>query len=87
MTRVVLDTNVFVSAVLSSAPITVIDHWRAGHFQLIVTGEIVSEYLRVLRRPKFALPTDVVDDIQAYVFCKAEFVTPGQRVCVVKADL
>ncbi len=76
MMRVVLDTNVFVSALLGGKLQAVIDAWRAGDFQLIVTDEIVREYLTVLRRPRFALPPDLVDDILAYVFRRAVFLAP-----------
>jgi len=86
MTRVVLDTNVFVSAVLGGRLAAVIDHWLAGQFTLLVTGEIVREYLAVLRRPKFALPDTTIDDIIGYVFHKAEFVTPTEQLHLVEAD-
>ena len=86
MMRVVLDTNVFVSALLGGKLRAVMDTWRAERFQLIVTDEIVLEYLAVLRRPRLALPPDVVDDILAYVFHKAEFLTPQQHLHVVETD-
>lgn len=86
MIRVVVDTNVFISAVLGGALGNMIDHWRAGDFTLLVTDAIVREYLTVLRRPKFALPSDVVDSIIGYVFHKAEFVTPTEQLRVIEAD-
>ena len=86
MTRLVLDTNVFVSAVLGATLAAVMDQWRAGRFTLIVTDEIVGEYLTVLRRSKFGLPPDVIDDIIGYVFRKARFVTPVERLRVIQAD-
>lgn len=86
MTRVVLDTNVFVSAVLGGRLAAVIDHWRAGRLTLVVTDEIVGEYLSVLRRPKFGLPDDLIDDVMGYLFRHAEFVTPAERLQVVQAD-
>jgi hypothetical protein len=63
MMRVVLDTNVFLSAALGGTLKAVIERWRAGYFTLVVTEEIAGEYLAVLRRPKFGLPNDVIDDI------------------------
>ena len=84
--RVVLDTNVFVSAVLGSELGLVMEQWRAGHFELLVTGEIVREYFRVLRRPRFALPSEVVDDLLAYVFREADFATPTERMRAVESD-
>ena len=86
MKRVVRDTNVLVSAVLGGRTAPVLAHWRAGHFALVVTEAIVREYLTVLRRPKFGLPAEVVDDIAGYVFRKAEFVTPMERLTVIVAD-
>ena len=86
MKRVVLDTNVLVSAVLGGRTTPVLAHWRAGHFTLVVTEAIVREYLTVLRRPKFGLPAEVVDDIAGYVFRKAEFVTPIEHLTVIVAD-
>ena len=84
--RVVIDTNVFVSSVLGGALAEILNRWRAGQFTLIVTDEIVREYLEVLRRPKFALPVDVVDTIIGYVFHRAEFVIPAEPLAVVSAD-
>ena len=84
--RVALDTDVFVCAVLGGTLEAVIDHWRAGRFTLVVTDEVAGEYLAVLRRPKFGLPTDVIDDIIGYVFRRAEFVTPVERLRVVESD-
>ncbi len=86
MMRIVLDTNVFLSAALGGALRAVIDHWRAGHFTLVVTDQIVGEYLSVLRRPKFGLPNEVVDDLIGYVFRKAEFVVSVERLRVIQAD-
>jgi len=72
--------------VLGGVLAAVIEHWRAGHFVLLVTDEIVHEYLVVLRRPKFALPVEVVDDIIGYVLHKAEFVTPSEHLRVIQVD-
>lgn len=84
--RVVLDTNVLVSAMLGGVAQMVLDHWQAGAFELVVTTEIVQEYLKVLRRPKFGLPLDVINNIGAYVYHKAIFVMPSKRINVIVAD-
>ena len=84
--RAVVDTNVILSAVLGGALSPLLDHWRAGHFTLVVTTEIAHEYLTVLRRPKFSLSAEVVEAIGAYMFRKAEFVTPTERLLVIKVD-
>jgi uncharacterized protein len=81
--RVVLDTNVFVSALLGGSLQVLLIRWGAGSFELIVSDEIVQEYLGVLRRPKFDLPSEVVDPIMAQIFNRAEFVTPDEHIEVV----
>lgn len=46
--RVVLDTNVFVSGVFfSGPPYRILDAWRRGRIQLVVSPEILAEYRRV----------------------------------------
>ena len=84
--RVVIDTNVILSAVLGGALKAILDHWQNGRFVLVVTDEIVREYLDVLQRSKFGLRGDVIDNIATFVFQFAEFVTPAEHVQVVKAD-
>lgn len=86
MMRVVIDTNVFVSAVLGSTLQEIFDLWLVGSFELIVSNEIVQEYLGVLRRPKFHLTTDIIDPIMAQIFQRAEFVTSETSIDIIKAD-
>ncbi len=51
MIRVVIDTNVFVSSFLSRGmPWQVIRLWRDEKITLCLSGEIVDEYVAVLRR-------------------------------------
>jgi putative PIN family toxin of toxin-antitoxin system len=51
--RVVLDTNVVVSAVMSArgAPNAIMRAWANDEFQLLVNESIVAEYADVLTRP------------------------------------
>ena len=50
MLRVVLDTNIFVSGLLSKTglPAKILDAWRAGQYLLITSPPIVAEIRRVL---------------------------------------
>ena len=52
--RVVLDTNVLVSALLmdSSPPAQLIMHWRRGRFDLLTAAPQLDELRRVTRYPK-----------------------------------
>jgi len=61
--KVVIDTNVLVSAVLKDRdPETVIMFVASrDDFEWIVSKEIMAEYIEVLNRPKFGLPKDILD--------------------------
>ena len=46
--KVVVDTNVFVSGVFFSGPsYQILDAWRHGKVELVVSPEILDEYYRV----------------------------------------
>lgn len=86
MKRVVLDTNIFVSMALGGQVGKINDEWRAGKFILVVSEDIVSEYLDVLQRPKLHLKSRTIAAIVNRVYRKAEFVTPEEKIFVVLAD-
>ena len=52
--RLVIDTNVLVSALLSgtSLPAHLLDLWREGRFDLLTSAEQLDELMRVTRYPK-----------------------------------
>jgi len=52
--RVILDTNIFISALLSgsSAPARLLAQWRQGRFTLLSCEEQLEEMRRVTRYPK-----------------------------------
>ncbi|MDR3425233.1 MAG: putative toxin-antitoxin system toxin component, PIN family [Alphaproteobacteria bacterium] len=52
--RVVLDTNILVSALLveSSLPAQLLVHWRQGRFDLLTAAPQLDELMRVTRYPK-----------------------------------
>ena len=86
MKRVVLDTNIFVSMALGGHVGKINDEWRAGKFILVVSEDIVSEYLEVLQRPKLRLKSRTIATIVNRVYRKAEFVAPEEKIFVVLAD-
>lgn len=55
MRRVVLDANVYVSALLAptGSPAQILEGWADGQFDVIVSPLLLAELERVLRRPKF----------------------------------
>jgi uncharacterized protein len=52
--RIVLDTNVLVSALLSpgSVPGIVLSRWTTDSYEMLVSEPLLAEYLRVLERPR-----------------------------------
>ncbi len=54
--KVVLDTNVVISGMLTPAgtPGIIVDLWADGKIEVVVSQAVVMEYMGVLLRPKFA---------------------------------
>ena len=50
MSRVVVDTNVFISSFFGGNPRKIIDLWKSGDITLCLSKPIVDEYIEVLRR-------------------------------------
>ena len=86
MTRVVLDTNIFISAILGGSLKIIVDEWKAGKCTLVVSEAIAFEYLDVINRPKFKIQSDEIVSITDYLLRSAEFVTPEEKVLAVSAD-
>jgi putative PIN family toxin of toxin-antitoxin system len=84
--RVVLDTNVLVSGLLGGTAAEVIRRWRAGSFDLILSEEIMTEYADVLNRPRFNLPTWVVEELLGYIRARAAWVEPRGEIEIVARD-
>src|SRR5512137_2661990 len=56
MKRVVFDTNVLVSAILLKGRLTkLVDIWKRGAIQPVISRETFGEFTTVLSYPKFAL--------------------------------
>lgn len=56
MLRAVFDTNTLISGILHSGKVkTLVDAAVEGRIQLITSEEIIEEFSRVIKRPKFRL--------------------------------
>lgn len=84
--RVVIDTNVMVSAYLGGALRTLIVSWKSGKFSLLVSDAIAAEYREVLKRPKFKIEPAELDDFFALLLDRAEFVIPIETINVITDD-
>ena len=60
--KVVVDTNVVVSALLfGGTPGSLIDLWQMGAIRPLASKQIIAEYLRVLTYPKFKLSEEEIN--------------------------
>ncbi len=88
MIRAVLDTNTLISALLFSGTASrLIPLWQSRRITVLVSKEILEEYLRVLAYPKFQLSDQeiralVEDELLLFV----ETVRVRKRLAVVRRD-
>jgi putative PIN family toxin of toxin-antitoxin system len=82
--KVVLDTNIVVSAHLQGAgfPAFVLDLTLASKIQLYVTAEILEEYEVVLRRPRFGINPKKITQSIRLIKRKAKRVKPTRKLSV-----
>lgn len=72
--KVVIDTNVFISGVFfSGSPYQVLQAWRDGKIQLVISPEIMTEYRRVGEILSHERPGVDLSKILDYVFQNAVF--------------
>ena len=88
MKRVVIDTNVIVSAMLfGGTPGRLISLWKKKIIQPLITKEIILEYLRVLAYPDFQLTENEINFILYHEMLPFfEQVTITTRMSVVMKD-
>lgn len=86
--RVVLDTNVLVSALLFTGITSqMVPLWQKGSITVLLSREILDEYLRVLAYPKFQLSEEEIKGlIEEELLPFVQVIKPGTRIHVVKRD-
>jgi len=82
MIRVVIDTNILVSALLQpeSVPAAVFMLALSGEVQLCVSDAVFAEYDEVIRRPHFKRGHDVIDGTLQSIRELGHWVKPEVRV-------
>jgi putative PIN family toxin of toxin-antitoxin system len=87
MLRVVLDTNVIVSAVVSGGkPRQLFDKGIDGRFQIVVSEFILKEVGTVLRRPKFKASDDEISNTILTLMQSGDVTTVTSDFKIVKED-
>ena len=87
MIRLVLDTNVLVSALIStrSNPARLLD--AAGkNYSLFISKEILRELEDVISRDKFGFSSEIIDSAIEAILSYSEVVNPEIKLDVVKSD-
>ena len=76
-TKIVLDTNVVVSAFgWTGAPNHIFQKCIEGHFELYLSLPLIDEIRRVISYPKFDFTRDEIDEFISIVIETAEIVEP-----------
>ena len=77
--RIVLDTNVVVSGLLSpyGPPATILRLVAVGDLRLCFDGRILAEYRQVLGRERFGFDPDDIEDLLEQVESDGELVAAG----------
>ena len=88
LTRVVLDTNTVISALLFSGTAShLVSLWQGHRITVLVSRDILHEYLRVLAYPKFKLRDEEIQRlIEEELLPFVETVRVHRHLAVVRRD-
>ena len=87
MIRVVLDTNILISAILFGGnPRQVLEKAIRGEIRLCISGPILEELQGVLRRSKFDYSPEAIQVILTELIAISDFVNPSKNIHVVPED-
>jgi putative PIN family toxin of toxin-antitoxin system len=85
--RLVLDTNVLISALLFGGnPQTVLEKAIMGQISLLLSRDILNELEGVLCGKKFGYPPEIARSILRELEAIGEAVAPIRKIAIVKAD-
>jgi len=85
--KVVLDTNVLISAVLFGGnPRKILHHVIRGNVKLCISEQIIDELKRVLKRPKFGFSPEIIQLIVNELIMLSEFIIPRIKIDVIQVD-
>ena len=87
MIRLVIDTNVFVSALIStrSIPALLLDE-AEKNYTLFISKEILGEVEDVISRKKFGFSTQKISSAMEAILSFSEIINPDIKVDVIKSD-
>ena len=84
--RIVLDTNVLISGIFfSGPPFKILEAWRDGRLEMVVSQEILEEYYRVGEILSNRYPDVDITPALEFITINAEIVSPpglDEPICV-----
>ncbi|MCZ7382469.1 MAG: putative toxin-antitoxin system toxin component, PIN family [Candidatus Methanoperedens sp.] len=87
MIKIVLDTNVFVSALISTRSNSALLLDAAGkNYSLFVSRELISELEDVISRKKFGFTNERINAAMEAILSFSGVVNPGIKLDVIKSD-
>src|SRR3989338_7889893 len=87
MLKVVLDTNVLISAtIVKGNQFRILELGRLNEIQIIISPKILEEFREVLNRPRFGLSQESIGEAINELKNIAQIVHPQEKVDVVKED-
>ncbi len=86
--KVVLDTNIFISAFLyyGGNCWELLRKAKFGRIQLFISAEIIDEFIKVVSRPKFGFNQDEINKMRAIILDLSWLVAPTKKINVIKTD-
>ena len=85
--RIVLDTNVFVSGVFfTGPPYKILQAWRDGQVQLLLSPAIMDEYRAVLTELSSHFPDIEIEPLLHFLAIHSEIVLPPSLSPVIRDD-
>jgi len=87
--RIVLDTNVIISAILfGGVPKEILTSTLKldNAFTMCLSEAIIRELIRVLKGTKFRFPSEITAEIHSQLIRKAFIVNPPEHLSVIKKD-
>ncbi len=85
--KVVLDTNVLVSGIFfGGLPHRILEAWRDGKIQLLLSPAILEEYRRVMTELALQFPEIEVEGLIEFMTVHSEIVLPSPLPSVIQMD-
>ncbi len=87
MIKVVLDTNIIISAIIfGGKPRIILEGAIKGKFRLCISGDIINELNRILKRPKFDFPLEIIQLITNELLLISDLIVPSVKITVIESD-